>query len=1462
MKDTNSKKNIIEGIKYEWLGDENSGNQKALKKAHSRLTDTTKLLSDELYVDDLHFLMELIQNADDNTYSKNEIPTLEIKLQEDKLIFICNEKGFTQKDVEAICDVNASGKISDESERRGYIGEKGIGFKSVFKVCDIPEIYSNGFQFRLFGSNTNQHNLKYVVPEWIDKPTIDIDGKKTTLVLPLKKIYQKGGEKENDLSKEFSQIEPNILLFLRKIEKLIIIDEANNQKTEILKSIDNNIVTLTIKQKNEVTTSQKYLLINHKDRPVPNGLKETRATEKREGIKYSDITLGFPLTPSKKPKILESNKVYTFLPVKDYGLNFLINADFLLTSAREDIIDNDWNRWLRSEVFEAFKIAIKKFKKDTNFKYYFLKYLSDPENINNVFFKELSTNVFNYCKQEAVFPTTIRNKWTTVDKIIGYNVEDILFINKETLEQEVIGYFMSKEAHRNYKDKVCNLFDIQPIRLEQIAKCLDNPEWIEKYNHKKLLEFYQYLQDNFKQNYGLLGNKKIIRLKDKSFKSAKDNSIFLKIPTEGKRRYSFENRLDIVHSDFIKDKSSIQHFFVKIGVKRATAQTIILDYILPQFSENLKKSTIISFTKYIKEHFDKFDGQEITKIKTYIKIITNTGEFREIKEYETFFSSKYAPRYDMEFFLKGLHGNIFLSEEYLKNGESTTEWIKFFKELGVYEFPMPCYKKDGNSDIVSCWQIERILRNEENNKYSLLMDILNEEWNFFEYSIYNKKYTNHFRRKYRKRDSNFIALIKSKNIIQVVDKWYKPSEVYYLSPKITDLFENRLSILNAEQYSNKSFLETFGVKFQVENGKYIELLKDYKKAEEVEISNLREIYTQINSNLKAENLSIDEDVKVRKTFTENALIYKNDKWYKPSEVIWKTPPKVFKDDYTPLAATYKSKIVKSFFVEKLQIKEEIKVDDSYNLLLEFEGKKVDRESRNIIEKLYATINFNDIEDEEERTEKINTLKNSKIWLNQSDKLCSSNELYFVEDRSLYRTFKDEAIYLYNVSISNQSYSTSIKHFFTKLGIYQSFSEALSLKIESFEEQDFNGKWKKKLKIAIRIAIEYINSKEEPKAIEHLSKKMFFKKLSDANVIILEEIQATYSINKISKSSAVDSLFDTSENIIFIKGLEDEIIQSLLAEEIGKYLKVDGLDDFIDRVLSKKNRKRIYKKKNITQLKKEDIAQIILGKRNDISIEEIQDLLGIEEYEEEIQDDTATKKPKSENQTSPKSNNEKITSPNTKPEMETDFSDEDFDEFDDDEEQEFDIPPFSVPIETKDYGKKDDSYSKAVKTTFKDAKRSSSSYSNYRKYQPKTTGDWGEFTIFLSLVGELKEKYSSLSKYEESENLFIIKDTKDEVVIKLELLNLNGKEAASRDIELTENGKLILIEVKSTTDDYLNNFKVTNSQWKAMKKEKDSYWLFRVFGVGKSNCRIEKIVNPYQQIIDGKINITSDLDLGL
>ncbi|XP_068313766.1 protein NO VEIN-like [Pyrus communis] len=186
-------------------------------------------LSAELYQKDIHFLMELIQNAEDNEYEEGVEPTLEFVMTKKDitgsgapatLLVFNNEVGFSRKNMDSICSVGRSTKKG--KRQRGFIGEKGIGFKSVFLVSSQPWIFSNGYRVR-FTEEPNQYcGIRYVVPEFVTRrpylsricnaygsnkilPT-------TIFVLPLKP------DKVEAVRAQLSDLHPEILLFFSKIK--------------------------------------------------------------------------------------------------------------------------------------------------------------------------------------------------------------------------------------------------------------------------------------------------------------------------------------------------------------------------------------------------------------------------------------------------------------------------------------------------------------------------------------------------------------------------------------------------------------------------------------------------------------------------------------------------------------------------------------------------------------------------------------------------------------------------------------------------------------------------------------------------------------------------------------------------------------------------------------------------------------------------------------------------------------------------------------------------------------------------------------------------------------------------------------------------------------------------------------------------------------------------------------------
>ncbi len=123
---------LIERIRREKFGiglNLSNEGQNLTDQLKSLVGRSLERLSKELYNTDMHFVLELIQNADDNQYRDN--PTLIFVIDSNSINIYNNERGFREKNIQALCDI---GKSTKGKHKQGYIGQKGIGFKSVFTI--------------------------------------------------------------------------------------------------------------------------------------------------------------------------------------------------------------------------------------------------------------------------------------------------------------------------------------------------------------------------------------------------------------------------------------------------------------------------------------------------------------------------------------------------------------------------------------------------------------------------------------------------------------------------------------------------------------------------------------------------------------------------------------------------------------------------------------------------------------------------------------------------------------------------------------------------------------------------------------------------------------------------------------------------------------------------------------------------------------------------------------------------------------------------------------------------------------------------------------------------------------------------------------------------------------------------------------------------------------------------------
>ena len=248
--------------------------------------------------------MELIQNADDNSYDPSVTePTLSISYDDNGIRVDCNEVGFSAANVDALCTVGESTKAGLGHSTR-YIGEKGIGFKSVFKVADVIWISSRGYNFKLDKRNKP---LGMITPIWAEFPRT-ARPKWTSFYMQFSETYDK-----EEVVRDIKSLDPRMLIFLRRLRKihLRVIQNGRTWETHLRRTDGDEKQGLVISLTRDVE-SLRYLVRRHIIGELP-------FEEKRPGCSESEVLLAFPIADTAKTQHCNPQSVYAFLPIGDCG---------------------------------------------------------------------------------------------------------------------------------------------------------------------------------------------------------------------------------------------------------------------------------------------------------------------------------------------------------------------------------------------------------------------------------------------------------------------------------------------------------------------------------------------------------------------------------------------------------------------------------------------------------------------------------------------------------------------------------------------------------------------------------------------------------------------------------------------------------------------------------------------------------------------------------------------------------------------------------------------------------------------------------------------------------------------------------------------------------------------------------------------------------------------------------------
>lgn len=334
-------------------------------------------------------MFELLQNADDNSFGRaaalGEIPYISFRVFPHRIVVECNEDGFTYENLKAICAVGKSSKIGSE----GYIGEKGIGFKSVFMVAWKAHIQSGVFSFS-FSHQKSQSGMGMISPVWEDSFE-DMGSPMTRLTLHLQSSGETDAPQDNhrSIQDEFHELQETFLLFMKKLGIIrISFHDADEQETSSLEySIQRQGIYLAVLRRTMVNNNirrthvRRFHVTSYEATNVPR--HENRVYSNR-ALTNSSVVLAFPISGTSAP-IIEPQDVFAYLPVRPIGFKFIIQADFVTDASRQDIVrDSRRNIALLDGIAGAFAGAVLQFCEHghDSLRLQWMRYLPDRKDEN------------------------------------------------------------------------------------------------------------------------------------------------------------------------------------------------------------------------------------------------------------------------------------------------------------------------------------------------------------------------------------------------------------------------------------------------------------------------------------------------------------------------------------------------------------------------------------------------------------------------------------------------------------------------------------------------------------------------------------------------------------------------------------------------------------------------------------------------------------------------------------------------------------------------------------------------------------------------------------------------------------------------------------------------------------------------------------------------------------------------
>ena len=549
------------------------------------------------------YLFELIQNSRDANKLANIRGRVIIEVLESKLVISNTGQPFDEKGIDSITLIGSSTKGT-----QGFIGFKGIGFKSILEISENPIVImpEGSIEFsrlktkKLLANRTlRADNVPlFFIPHY-SPMKLAVDAQDSDIVTRIELPFKEKVDTQ-DIRNAFAKISVEQIVLMGYLKIVKFIHGEYESTFEITEDEKKGIITV---DKNAERFRFRHFTPTN-EITIPDEIIESLEGKEREMFdkeSFIDISLVFSVDEKNRLCPIDKSKLYLFYPTEiTSGFGFIIHSYFIVNPERKALRDSRLNEFIFEQVAD-FITGEWLSEVQKNFKGSYLDLLAYTRNMEFPIINKLYDKLTENLKKVRFIYDPLKPKFYKWNEVIIADGFAKGLFPEHKLRGKRLVYFTEKKT----RDWLSAEFEVEYLSYDRIAECIEQECLAQKKkkNYGYFSHLYNYSSEH--KNFNLEGRKILLTSSMKLLTSNDD--VF----------HGFKGKLKLPQS--VSKKIHFIHPSIKISNSRD------YDIGFTEFRTDL-------FVRRLLRLFNDKTVPNCDILKVLLSLDISEGQFPEIRE--------------------------------------------------------------------------------------------------------------------------------------------------------------------------------------------------------------------------------------------------------------------------------------------------------------------------------------------------------------------------------------------------------------------------------------------------------------------------------------------------------------------------------------------------------------------------------------------------------------------------------------------------------------------------------------------------------------------------------------------------------------------------------------------------------------------------------------------------------------